>query len=75
MKEHKGNNDSEVFMLLQRVSKYLRASRTSPSRFGQEAVNDPCFVFDLQAGREPRARTVARVEAYLARVEQTEVSR
>jgi hypothetical protein len=40
-----------------------------PARFGVEAVRDPRFVFDLRNGREPRARTVAKVEAYIARIE------
>ena len=28
-------------------------------------MGDPRFVFDLRAGREPRARTIRRVRAYL----------
>lgn len=35
------------------------------ARFGREAMKDPRFVFDLRNGREPRARTVERVLAYL----------
>jgi hypothetical protein len=40
-----------------------------PSRFGREAVGDPCFVFELRDGRKPRSDTVAKVRAYLDRVE------
>jgi hypothetical protein len=56
-------------MLLRRVERHLRRFDVPPARFGVEAVRDPRFVFDLRNGREPRARTVARVEAYIARAE------
>jgi len=56
-------------MLLRHVERHLRRFGVPPARFGTEAVKDPRFVFDLRNGREPRARTVARVEAYIARVE------
>ena len=36
---------------------------------GRDAVGDPCFVFDLRDGREPRGSTAARVTAYLDRAE------
>lgn len=51
--------------LLKDVEKYLSTHHISPARFGREAMKDPRFVFDLRAGREPRARTVRRVRAYL----------
>ena len=57
-------------MLLERIENYLRVRRMRPARFGREAVGDPCFVFDLREGREPRARTVARVMQYLDEQEQ-----
>lgn len=53
-------------MLLQRVEKYIKEHRIPPARFGRDAVGDPCFVFDLRDGREPRRRTIDRVDAYLA---------
>jgi len=56
-------------MLLRRVERHLRRFDVPPARFGSEAVRDPRFVFDLRNGREPRPRTVTRVEAYIARVE------
>jgi len=56
-------------MLLRHIERHLRRFDVPPARFGTEAVKDPKFVFDLRNGREPRARTVARVEAYIARVE------
>ena len=52
-------------VLLQRIEKHLKARRMPPTRFGREAVGDPCFVFDLRDGREPRSNTVARVLRYL----------
>ena len=52
-------------MLLQRIEKHLRVRRMPPTRFGREAIGDPCFVFDLRDGREPRSKTIARVVRYL----------
>jgi 2,4-dienoyl-CoA reductase-like NADH-dependent reductase (Old Yellow Enzyme family) len=51
--------------LLRDVEKYLKNSNTPAARFGREAMGDPRFVFDLRRGREPRARTVERVRAFL----------
>ncbi len=52
-------------MLLTRIERFLKATRTPPTRFGRDAVGDPCFVFDLRDGREPRSATAQRVNAYL----------
>lgn len=52
-------------MLLEHVERHLRRTRIPPARFGREAVGDPCFVFDLRSGREPRRRTVERVMNYI----------
>lgn len=52
-------------MLLCRIERFIKQRRMPPARFGREAVGDPCFVFDLRDGREPRERTVMRVSAYL----------
>ena len=54
-----------IVHLLRDVEKYLKISNTPAARFGREAMGDPRFVFDLRNGREPRARTVERVRAYL----------
>lgn len=51
--------------LLREVEKFLRRYDTAPTRFGREALGDPRFVFDLRNGRDPRPRTVKRVQAYL----------
>lgn len=52
-------------MLLHRVEKYLRATRTPPTRFGREVLGDSRFVFDLRSGREPRQSTVQKVSLFL----------
>lgn len=54
--------------LLSAIERHLRHNGVPPTRFGREVVNDPRFVLDLRNGREPRARTQARVLAYLAEV-------
>ncbi len=52
--------------LLTSVERYLRRAAVAPSRFGREVAGDPRFVFDLRRGREPRASTAARVQAFIA---------
>jgi 2,4-dienoyl-CoA reductase-like NADH-dependent reductase (Old Yellow Enzyme family) len=51
--------------LLREVEKFLRTSEIPATRFGRDVMHDPRFVFDLRKGREPGARTVVRVRAYL----------
>jgi 2,4-dienoyl-CoA reductase-like NADH-dependent reductase (Old Yellow Enzyme family) len=51
--------------LLRDVENYLNHKNISAARFGRDAMGDPRFVFDLRRGREPRARTVRRVQTYL----------
>jgi hypothetical protein len=55
--------------LLSSIEKYLRRSGTPATRFGRDAVGDPRFVLDLRNGRTPRAATICRVSAYLARLQ------
>lgn len=52
--------------LLNRIEAYLRASRISATRFGREAARDPKLVHDLRCGRQLRAATTRRVEAFLS---------
>lgn len=52
--------------ILGKIDRYLRATAMPPTRFGRLAVNDPRLVRDLRAGREPGARMIARIEAFLA---------
>jgi hypothetical protein len=49
-----------------KVERFLRRSAMPPTRFGRMAVGDPRLVSDLRNGREPGARVVGRVEAFLA---------
>ena len=58
--------------LLRRIERHLKASGTTPTRFGRDAVRDPRLVFDLRNGREPRGAMTARVCAYIDRQEQAE---
>lgn len=58
-------------MLLQRIDRYLRITKTTPTRFGRDAVGDPNFVLSLREGRNPRERTVDRVLSYLDAYEAT----
>lgn len=51
--------------LSRRIELYLRRTRTTPTRFGRDAVNDPRLVSDLKNGRELRETTEARVVAWL----------
>lgn len=52
-------------MLLRTIERHLQRTKTTPTQFGREAAGDPCFVFDLRRGREPRPRMIQRVEAYM----------
>lgn len=55
--------------LLRSIETGLARAGMSPSRFGRQVAGDPRLVFDLRRGRAPSARTVARVQSYLARLE------
>lgn len=52
--------------LLERIENHLRDNDISVTTFGREAVGDPRFVLDLRKGRNPRRKTVLRLEAYLS---------
>jgi hypothetical protein len=56
-------------MILDRIDRYLRQSRTAPSRLGRDAVGDPNFVMNLRDGRQPRQATLERVLAFIDRQE------
>jgi tRNA-dihydrouridine synthase len=51
--------------LLRDVEKHLRRTGMAPSTFGRLAMRDPSLVRTLRNGREPRAKTVARIRALL----------
>lgn len=52
--------------VLQKIDRYLKATAMPPTKFGRLAVRDPRLVKDLRRGREPGARMVRRIEAFLA---------
>lgn len=56
-------------MILDRIDQYLRATQTTPSRLGRDAVGDPNFVASLRDGRRPRPSTLERVIAFIEREE------
>lgn len=51
--------------ILAEIEAFIVATDSTPSKFGASAVNDPCFVFDLRAGREPRRATLQKVVAFM----------
>ena len=55
--------------MLRRVEKYLRRTRTTPTRFGREAAGDPCLVRELRRGRLLRRRTEEALCAWLDEAE------
>jgi hypothetical protein len=57
-------------MILVRISRHLETTGMSETRFGRHAVGDPRLIGDLRNGREPRARMIARIEAFIVRQEQ-----
>jgi len=75
MREQIKNNESQrgrkpAMSLIWRIERFLRASGMPETRFGRLAVRDPRLVGDLRNGRQPRAGTVARIEAFIASREQ-----
>lgn len=56
-------------MILDRIDHYLRATKTTPSRLGRDAVGDPNFVMNLRDGRQPRQATLDRVLDFIDRQE------
>jgi len=55
--------------MLHRIEAYLRRSEIAASRFGRDSLRDPHLVGDLRRGRELRAKTSARLSAYLDMLE------
>ena len=51
--------------LLTAITAFIAKSGMSKSAFGMDAVGDPAFVTDLESGREPRSRVIARVQEYI----------
>jgi tRNA-dihydrouridine synthase len=55
--------------LLYRVERHLKQSGVPATVFGRAAINDPALVRQLRNGREPRAKTEARILAAIAAAE------
>lgn len=51
--------------LLSLIRAHCARSGMSKSAFGIKAVGDPSFVRQLEQGREPRSRVVARVMEFM----------
>ena len=62
-------------MLLDHIETSMRRTKSSPTRFGREAVGDPNFVTALRDGRKPRPATVRRVIAYIKALEAASAER
>ncbi len=52
--------------MLRGIEKFLRRTDMPVTRFGRLALGDPRLVTDMRNGRELRARTEARVRAFIA---------
>lgn len=52
--------------LLADIDKFCADAGMSRSAFGDKAMNDPKFVFDLEAGRELRRKSIRRVQEFMA---------
>ena len=52
--------------LLAEIDAHCAEHNLSRSGFGEAAVGDPRFVFDVGAGRELRRRTIERVRDFIA---------
>lgn len=52
-------------MLVCKVRRYLQRTGMKRTQFGRCAINDPRLVDDLIAGRQVRARTAQRIEAFI----------
>lgn len=47
------------------IDRFLRTSGMSAQAFGRAVMNDPRFVFDVRAGREPRIATRYRIIRFI----------
>lgn len=52
---------------LTRIQEFLDRHRMSKSRFGLESVGDRSLIPQLEAGRDCRFSTIARIDAYMRR--------
>jgi hypothetical protein len=52
--------------LLAEIRTFCAARGMATTRFGKEALSDPAFVSNLEAGRECRRATINKVRAFMA---------
>ena len=52
-------------MVRWRVERFLKTSGMAATTFGRKVAKDPRLVFDMRQGREPGARMVARIDAFI----------
>jgi hypothetical protein len=48
------------------IESFLERHDMKPAVFGQQALHDPKFVFDLRQGRSPSVKTIEKVRAWMA---------
>lgn len=51
--------------LLSEVESFLLRTDMPATRFGVEALRDPCFVLDLRRGRSPTERVIQRTRHFM----------
>ena len=49
------------------LTAFLAATGVTATGFGRRALGDPNFVRELEEGRSPNLRTIARARAFMAR--------
>ena len=59
--------DTFIASLLEQIGRYCEMHGISEKAFGLHAVNDGKFVADLRNGRDPRMRTIRKVQRALDR--------
>lgn len=64
---------AETRALLCEIGRACEQSKLKPTTFGRIAMGDPCFVFDMRRGRNPRAQTVEKLRRFLERLEAANV--
>jgi homoserine dehydrogenase len=52
------------------IERFLVDNDMPPTVFGQKALADPNFVFDLRAGRDVRFSTVEKIRAFMRKQRQ-----
>ena len=62
-------------ILLQEIDAFLGRTGMTPTRFGQEVMNNSSFVRQLRRGGSVTLRTVDKVRSYMAASEQAERKR